>query len=202
MTEFIVHVVEDDKPLQQILTLLFEDVGWQVKLYDSATDFLNNVPTTGCCVFDVRLRGGKSGLRIHDELLSRRSDLPVIFLTGHGDISMAVQAMKKGAFHFLTKPFRNQELIETISECFIRHEATAVGEKLAEVKERFSELTKREREILDYICHGDPNKEIARSLDISIHTVEVHRANILKKMRSRTTAHLVSTVIRAKLIDI
>ena len=182
--EHIVYLVDDDEALRDSLVWLLESQGFQVAAYASAEDFLANwqPDLSGCLLLDVRMPG-MNGLELHERLKARFSTLPVIFITGHGDVPMAVSALKGGAADFIEKPFNDADLLRLVSQCLSRErEEGARRRQGAEVSRRPAQLTVREREVLDLIIAGKLNKQIADTLGISIKTVEVHRARVMEKM--------------------
>jgi FixJ family two-component response regulator len=191
--ESVVFVIDDDASVRDSLRSLFESVDLNVKLFGSTDDFLQSErPDVPCClVLDVRLPG-RSGLEFQDELANSGTDMPIIFLTGHGDIPMSVQAMKAGAVEFLTKPCRDQDLLDAVRLSLARDQERREGEKhLTEIKTHFATLTAREREVMGLVAAGLLNKQIAGEMDISEVTVKMHRGNIMRKMRARSLADLV-----------
>jgi len=199
MTEPSVHIVDDDEAMRDSLKWLLESRGLKVELYPSAEAFLHVFDTSfcGCLVLDVRMPG-MNGLDLHQELQACASTLPVIFITGHGDMPMAVSALKKGAADFIEKPFNDQDMLRLIESCMKQDRAAAV--KRAEnafVAQRLDSLTQREREVLVLIVDGKLNKQIADDLGISIKTVEAHRANIMEKLNANTVADLLKIALGA-----
>jgi FixJ family two-component response regulator len=191
--ESVVYVIDDDASVRDSLKSLFGSVGLHVELFESADDFLQiQHPDVACClVLDVRLPG-LSGLEFQSELGMTGTDLPIIFMTGHGDIPMTVQAMKAGAVEFLTKPCRDQELLDAVRLAIERDRARRKDEKnMTVLKSQFASLTARENEILGFVTSGLLNKQIAAELGISVVTVKMHRGNIMRKMRARSLADLV-----------
>ena len=191
--ESVVYVIDDDASVRDSLKSLFGSVGLHVELFGSADDFLQvQHPDVACClVLDVRLPG-LSGLEFQSELAKAGTDLPIIFMTGHGDIPMTVQAMKAGAVEFLTKPCRDQELLDAVRLAIERDRARRKDEKnMTVLKSQFASLTARENEILGFVTSGLLNKQIAAELGISVVTVKMHRGNIMRKMRARSLADLV-----------
>ena len=189
----IVFVVDDDAPTRQALARLFYSVQLRVEVFASAQEFLQSkrpdVP--GCLVLDVRLPG-LSGLDFQTELTNTDIQIPIVFITGHGDIPMSVRAMKAGAVDFLLKPFRDQDLLDAVASAIQRDQARRDGEKMiADVRMRFSSLTPREREIMALVASGLLSKQIAAQIDVSEITVKVHRSHLMKKMGARTVADLV-----------
>ena len=189
----IVFVVDDDVSVRESLRDLLESVGLRVQVFESADAFLTSrLPdVASCLVLDVRLPG-RSGLEFQAELTKAGISLPIIFITGHGDIPMSVRAMKSGAVEFLTKPFRDQDLLEAVRAAIERDRARREQESsIAALKTRFGSLTAREKEVIGYVSAGFLNKQIAAEMSISEVTVKVHRRNIMQKMNARSLAELV-----------
>ena len=191
--ESIVYVIDDDRSVREAIESLIRSVGMTVKTFASAQEFKAvarpNVPS--CLVLDVRMPG-LSGLDLQRELVDGGMRIPVIFITGHGDIPMSVRAMKAGAVEFLTKPFRDQDLLDAISEAIESDRAERL--QLAEITEfqrRFEQLTPREREVMDLVVKGLLNKQIAVNLKISEITVKLHRHQVMEKMKAQSLADLV-----------
>ena len=183
-----VLVVDDDPDLRASLGRLLRSVGIDTQLFASIPDFLKFDPPDGpaCLVLDVRLPG-QSGLDFQRELAAANRELPIIFITGHGDIPMSVQAMKGGAIEFLTKPFRDQELLDAIQLGLSRDRAQRENQKaLAALRERFESLSPREREIMVQVAHGRLSKQIAGDIGIAEATVKVHRSRLMHKMKARS----------------
>ena len=188
-----IYVVDDDDSMRQAVALLLRTVGYTPVVYARPAEFLAKYDPEqhGCLVLDIRMPE-MSGLEVQQQLNRAGSLLPVIFITGHGDIPMAVQAMKDGAYDFLTKPFRDQDLLDRINSALKQDaENRAAVERLADLKRREESLTPREREVLTLIVDGKANKVIAIDLNLSERTVEIHRANVMEKMGARSVAHLV-----------
>jgi len=188
-----VYIVDDDDGMRRALTVLMSTVGYNAVAYERPGEFLQKLDPNqpGCLVLDVRMPE-MSGLEVQQQLNRNGSMLPVILITGHGDIPMAVQAMKDGAFEFLQKPFRDQELIDGINRALQKDaENRQVLERNAEVKRRIATLTPREREVMAMVVDGRANKVIAIDLGLSERTVEIHRANVMDKMKAQSVAHLV-----------
>ena len=189
----VVFVVDDDLAMREALQDLLASVGMDVRVFASTQEFMQaqRPDAPGCLVLDVRLPGA-SGLTFQEELLRAGVDLPVIFITGHGDIPMTVRAMKAGAVEFLSKPFRDQELLDAIDSAIERHRGQR-GERavVAQLRQRFATLTQREREVMALVSAGRVNKQIAADLGISEATVKVHRGQIMRKMQTRSLAQLV-----------
>ena len=189
----IVYIVDDDQAIRHAMGLLLNSVGLHHEVFTSADEFLekHSGNNNGCLVLDIRMPG-LSGLELQQKLIEMDSSLPIIFISGHGDIPMAVEAMQKGAFDFIQKPFRDQELLDRISEALnTARMREAVREQKLDVQERINTLTKREHEVLDLVVTGKPNKIIAHELGVSQRTIEIHRARVMEKMRARSLAELV-----------
>ena len=189
----VVFVVDDDPSVRRAIKRLVESVGLQVELFASPQEFLQawrrDVP--GCLVLDIRLPG-KSGLDFQRELAEANISIPIIFITAHGDIPMTVRAMKSGAVEFLTKPFRDQDLLDAIQLALERDSARRKQEsEMATLRERYESLTPREREILPLVVSGLLNKQIAANLGTSEATVKVHRSQLMRKMGADSLADLV-----------
>ncbi|MEY6433267.1 response regulator transcription factor [Thioalkalicoccus limnaeus] len=189
-----VFVVDDDEAMRSSLKWLIESVGLRVRTYDSARAFLASyVPEggTGCLLLDVRMPG-MSGLELQGYLARADITLPVIIITGHGDIAMAVRAMKAGALDFIEKPFNDEALINSIRRG-LDYDATQRAQRLrrAEIATRLGQLTPREHEVMNLVTDGKSNKEIAATLGVSAKTVEAHRARVMDKMQARSLADLV-----------
>lgn len=195
-----IYIVDDDEALRDSLVWLLESSGHHVRAYESAEAFLGlyNAAMTGCLVLDVRMPG-MSGLELFEELKRRHCTLPVIFITGHGDVPMAVSAVKKGAVDFIEKPFSERDMLGLIGECLAaEQQSRGKRQHEAETARRLHHLTQREREVLDLIIAGKLNKQIADVLGISIKTVEVHRARVMEKMEANSLAELVQNVLAAE----
>jgi len=196
-TEQQIYVVDDDEAVRDAISMLLETVGIAHRVYDSATAFLEDYTPDlpGCLVLDIRMPG-ISGLELQEELGRRQSTLPIIFITGHGDIPMAVDAMRKGAVDFIKKPFRDQDLLDRIHEA-LEHDARGQQRRAAnsELHSQYESLSPRERQVFERVAKGQANKVIAIELSISERTVEIHRAQVMKKMHARTLAQLVRSKI-------
>ena len=189
----VVFVIDDDESVRTSLKSLFESIGLHVQLFGSADAFLRSErPDVACClVLDVRLPG-LSGIEFQSELAKAGIDIPIIFLTGHGDIPMTVQAMKAGAIEFLTKPCRDQELLDAVRLAIERHRARRKdGQHRSILRDQFASLSPREKEVVALVTAGLLNKQIAAELKISEVTVKMHRGNIMRKMQARSLADLV-----------
>ncbi|NOX69679.1 MAG: response regulator transcription factor [Gammaproteobacteria bacterium] len=188
-----VYVVDDDQAIRHAMELLMRSVGLDYEIFHSADQFLERYTDefAGCLVLDIRMPG-LGGLELQQKLLELDSSLPIIFITGHGDVPMAVEAMQKGAVDFIQKPFRDQELLDRIGEALKSdREMRSAREEKAEVSARLEKLTKREHEVLDLVVTGKPNKIIAYELGVSQRTVEIHRARVMEKMEAKSLADLV-----------
>ena len=192
----VVFVVDDDPSIRSTLTFLLNSVGLAVESFESADGFLQRkLPDApSCLVLDVRLRG-LSGLEFQRELAARNIRIPVIFLTGHGDIPMTVRAMKNGAVEFLTKPFRDQDLLDAIRVALERDRGQREEEKeITELRQRFESLTPREREVISMVVTGMLNKQVAVQLGTAENTVKVHRSRAMEKMHAQSLADLVRMI--------
>ena len=189
----IVYIVDDDDGMRRALTVLMTTVGYEPVAFARPSDFLQKYDRAraSCLVLDVRMPE-MSGLEVQQHLNRSGSMLPVILVSGHGDIPMAVQAMKDGAFDFLQKPFRDQDLLDRINGALkLDAENRASVDRMADLKQRSDSLTPREREVMALVVDGKANKVIAIDLGLSERTVEIHRANVMEKMGARSVAHLV-----------
>ena len=189
----VVYVVDDDPSIRDALDSLIRSVGFRAQTFASAQDFLKSArpDAPGCLVLDVRLPG-LSGLDLQRELARVDIRIPIIFITGHGDIPMSVSAMKAGAVEFLTKPFRDQDLLDAIQAAVERDRASQEGRaELAELRSRHRSLTPREREVMQHVVSGLLNKQIAGELGTSEVTVKLHRGQAMHKMRAASLADLV-----------
>lgn len=192
-----VFVVDDDDAVRSALRLLLKSVGLAAVTYASAQEFLDAYDPTrpGCVILDVRMPG-MSGLELQEQLNLRGATIPVIFITGHGDIPMAVEAMQHGAFDFLQKPFRDQELLDRVQRALEKDRAVRESLRASErIRERYETLTPREREVLRLVTAGKPNKIMAADLGVSQRTVEIHRARVMEKMGADSLAQLVRMVM-------
>jgi two-component system, LuxR family, response regulator TtrR len=201
----MVYVVDDDEAVRDSLRWLLEGQGFRVTAFESADRFLASLPADvsgtvpGCLILDVRMPG-MTGTELHDELIRRGVEIPLIFITGHGSVPMAVSSMKKGAVDFLEKPFNDEQLCMLVASAFQRTRDDGSKSVLAKrAQELLARLTPREDQVLERIVAGRLNKQIADDLDISIKTVEAHRANIMDKIEARTMADLMKTALAARL---
>ena len=201
--EAVVTVVDDDASLRAALKELFESVGLEVRLYASAGAFLEApIPdTTSCLVLDVRLPG-MSGIKVQEELSKAGADLPIVFVTGHGDVPIAVRAMKAGAIDFLTKPFRSQDLLDAVFAALERDNARRKMHQLhSAIRDYYRSLSRRERQVIARVAAGKLNKQIAAELGLSEVTVKVHRANAMRKMHATTLPHLIKMLEKVEQCD-
>ena len=194
MTESsMVYVVDDDPAVRDSVGMLLDTVGLNHVEFDSAQAFLDASPAeaSGVLVLDIRMPG-MSGLDLQQELVKQGSSIPIVFITGHGDVPMAVEAMKRGAVDFIRKPFRDQELLNRINEALaLGEERRARSKGLSDATERVARLTPREKEVFERVATGQANKVIAIELGISERTVEIHRSQAMHKTESKTLADLV-----------
>jgi FixJ family two-component response regulator len=195
-----VLVVDDDASVRKALTRLIQSAGLKVKAFASAREFLDQAPPEGlaCLVLDVRMPG-LNGLDLQAEMTARNLQTPIIFLTGHGDVPLSVKAMKGGALDFLTKPFKDKDLLGVIKEALQKDARLQVAQmEKAEIQGRIRSLTPREREVLFLVVKGKMNKEIADALGTAERTVKVHRGRVMHKMQVQSVAELVRTVARVQ----
>lgn len=190
-------VIDDDEAVRGSLRLLLRSVKLPVAVYASAQEFLPkySVDQPGCLIVDVRMPG-MSGLELQEQLNLCGAMIPVIFITGHGDISMAVEAMRHGAFDFLPKPFRDQDLLDRVHKALEKDAKNR--QEIAQtdrIRELFESLTPREREVLELVTSGNPNKVMAADLGVSQRTIEIHRARVMEKMHANSLAQLVRMVL-------
>jgi len=197
----VVFVVDDDASVREAISSLIKSVGLNVETFETAQDFLQSkrpdVP--GCMVLDVRLPG-LSGLDLQRELAAHAIKLPIIFITGYGDVPMSVRAIKAGAVEFLTKPFRDQDLLDAIQQAVTRdRDSRHEQREMTKLSQRFGSLTAREREVLDLVAAGLLNKQIAGELGVSEITVKIHRGQVMKKMGAGSLAELIKMTERLKI---
>lgn len=201
MSRQIVHIVDDDNDVRESLALLLATEGFESALYPSAASFLDALTTDlkGCLLLDVKMPH-MDGLEMQEVLRKRRVELPVIFMSGHGNIPTSVKALKGGALDFLEKPFDRGILFERIREAFLLDEENWVRrQENQSIFERYRSLTPREQEVFDQVIRGQSNKGIARDLDISHRTVELHRTRMMSKMQVKNVADLVAMALQSGL---
>lgn len=193
-----IFIVEDDDAVRESLQLVLESLGHTVSAFPSAGAFLEqfNSDLAGCLVLDIRMPG-MNGMELQRKLNDSNSMLPIIFVTGHGDVPMAVEAMQQGAFDFIQKPYREQELLEKIERALAldKENRESLQQRQA-ILAHLQELTPREMDVLLLMIEGKANKVIAADLDISQRTVEIHRARVMEKLRANSLAHLVRMVMQ------
>ena len=199
--EWQIHLVDDDAAFRRSLVFLLESMGWPVQAHASAADYLDaGLPAleqTGCLLLDVRMPG-MSGLELQQALIARGCHLPIVFITGHGDVELAVQAMKRGAFDFLEKPFKDQRLLDVVSAALRQREADLVSsERAQQAGARLARLSPREAEVARLVAQGRPNKLVARELDISEKTVHIHRQHVMEKAEVGSAAELARLMLQA-----
>ncbi len=200
MAEPTIFIVDDDPAIRDSLSWLIETVGYPVRTYASAQDFLDayDPDSPGCLILDVRLPG-MSGLQLQQKMRADDINLPVIIISGHGDVPMAVKAMQQGAQVFLEKPFRDQELLDNIQEAVETDARNREKDSAsASVITCIESLTPREKEIMELMVSGNPNRKIAEQCGISVKTVEVHRARVMEKMNTKSLPELVQMVLSLK----
>ena len=191
--EPVVLVVEDDKSLRGVISSLLRSVGLRVETFSSAAAFLDATlpPDAGCLILDIRLPG-RSGLDLQADLLKEDIRIPIIFVSGHGDVPMTVRAMKAGAVDFLTKPFRHQDLLDAVTVALDLDRRRREDEKkVSTLQTRFKSLTNREQEVMGYVTSGLMNKQIAHEVSLAEITVKIHRSNVMRKMGAKSFAELV-----------
>lgn len=194
-----IHIVDDDPNMRKYLSDLVKTIHYKSRTYESANDFLESYTDEGygCLVLDLRLPG-ISGLELQQQLAANNIDLPVIMISGFGDISTVVKAMKSGILDFLEKPFKSQDLLDRIYNAANKHKADRLkNNSQNQTLERINSLTNREKEVMTFVIAGKLNRDIAKELEISVKTVEVHRANVMEKMGVSSVADLVRTYIEA-----
>ena len=200
MNQATAHIVDDDAAIRDALSWLLRSRGVPAQTWESGEAFLAAVSgdTRGCVVLDIRMEG-MSGIEVFEQLLGRGYTIPVIFLTGHGDVPLAVTALKGGAFDFVEKPFNGNHLVDRIIEAMRKDQAQRQKrEEEAGVSARLAQLTAREREVMERILAGDYNKTIAETLGISVRTVEVHRSHVFEKMEVRSAVELAQLLSSAR----
>ncbi len=195
-----IHIIDDDPSMLEYLSTLVKTINYKSKTYNNASDFLNTYTDDGlgCLVLDMRLPG-ISGLELQQQLAGNNIDLPVIMISGFGDVSTAVKAMKAGVLDFLEKPFKGQELLDLIHNAVKKHKVDRKkNSNQNKTLKRINSLTKREKEVMELVVSGMINKDIAKQLEISIKTVEVHRANVMDKMAVTSVTDLVRMSLEVK----
>lgn len=193
-----VCIVDDDRAVRDSMLMMLKTAGYAVKAFASAEEFLNEYVSeeTGCLILDVRMPG-KSGLELQELLTSRQSRVPVIFVSGHGDVPVSVRAIKGGALDFLEKPFSRETLLRRVQEALeIATRRRESEQDRQHLQQRFDKLTSREREVLMHVVAGRRNKEIAKLLEISHRTVELHRTRMMEKMSAHSLPELISIAVR------
>jgi len=201
--ESTVYVIDDDPAMRDSLEFLLDSAGFKVTLFETATNFLERLPELpfGCVVSDVRMPG-IDGMDLLRQLKSNRTSLPVIIMTGHGDIPLAVEAIKLGALDFLEKPFEDERLVGAIRGALKRGaDAARSDSEASDLAARIASLSPRERQVMDGLVAGLSNKLIARDYDISPRTIEVYRANVMTKMQARSLSELVRLALRAGILE-
>lgn len=192
-----VYIVDDDEAVRDSLQWLLEGKDYRVRCFESAEVFLSRYDAreVACLIADIRM-GGMTGMELQDRLIERQSPLPIVFITGHGDVPMAVESMKKGALDFIQKPFNEEQLVNLVDLMLERAQETfAVQQQVATREALLGKLTTRESQVLERIVAGRLNKQIADDLGISIKTVEAHRANIMEKLSANTVADLLKIAL-------
>jgi FixJ family two-component response regulator len=189
----IVYVVDDDESMRDAVGMLLRSVGFRVEVFASADEFLAfqmpDVPS--CLILDVRLKG-QSGLAVQEQIAAGELRVPIIFMTAHGDIAMSVKAMKAGAMDFLAKPFRDQDMLDTVATALGKDEVRREADRsVADLRRCYASLTPREREVMAFVASGLMNKQIAAEMNLSEITVKIHRGQAMKKMESRSLADFV-----------
>lgn len=200
---FVVHIVDDDEAVRQSLAFLLSTAGTPVRVYESATAFLEALPSLqrGCLITDVRMPD-MTGIELLQRLRSKSIDLPVIVITGHGDIPLAVEAMKSGAIDFIEKPFAEESILKAVRAAAERAKSKRrQSEDEAAVAARLASLSERERQVLDGLIAGNANKTIAHDLGISPRTVEVYRANVMDKMQAKSLSELIRMTLSLPTLD-
>ena len=196
----VIHIVDDDAAFRRSLIFLLESLGWSVVAHASAAEFIAACPVPpadfGCLVLDIRMPG-MNGLELQQALRARGWTPAVVFMTGHGDVELAVQAMKQGAFDFLEKPFRDQALLDTVAAAVRHGSAERIAtQRREQARSLLDRLTPREREVARLVAFGQPNKQVARDLAISEKTVHVHRQHVMEKVEVGSAAELARLMLR------
>ncbi|MCB1616204.1 MAG: response regulator transcription factor [Pseudomonadales bacterium] len=196
----VVFIVDDDDAVRESLAFLMKSINQPAETFSSAQEFLDayNGEKGGCLLLDIRMPG-MSGLDLQAKMKELHILLPIIFITGHGDVPMAVKAIQDGAADFILKPFRDQELIDRIQEVLVEDAENRAGLlEQSEILKRMETLTEREKEVMEQVVAGKANKVVAIDLNVSQRTVEIHRANVMEKMKAKSLAQLVRLVIKAR----
>lgn len=194
----LVCVVDDDRAVRDSMLMMLKSAGFSTRAFASAEEFLNEFEpdVTGCVILDVRMPG-KSGMELQDQLNSLRLSVPIIFVSGHGDVPISVRAIKGGALDFLEKPFSREKLLAAVQQALeISERERRLEHGRKDLFARLDSLTPREREVLEHVVAGRQNKEIAKLLDISFRTVELHRTRMMEKMSARSLPELVAIAVR------
>ncbi len=199
-SKYFIYIVDDNPAVRDAIRFLVQQVGLNPKVFSSAQDFLDffKAEMRGCLVLDIRMPG-MSGLDLQEQLATLGANIPVIIITGHGDVPITVRAMKSGAFEFLQKPFNDQVLLDTIQAALVKYDTIWQEEdKRLEASKSLAVLTKREREVLELLKNGKSNKLIARELSLSVRTIEGYRANITDKLGAKSLGALIDMVIKSE----
>lgn len=194
----VVHIVDDDESVRESLSWLIESIGLEARCYSSAIEFQSAEVSDGpgCLILDVRMPG-ISGLDLQEKMNGSKLTLPIIIVTGHADVPMAIRAMKNGAFDFIEKPYNDQHLLDRVQEAIERSKISHnEGIQARDTLKRIEKLTPREAEVLELVTEGKSNKQIANILDLSVKTVETHRANVMAKMRADSLPVLIRQVMK------
>lgn len=201
-TKPLIYIVDDDPSIRDMIELMVDSVGYDYRSFEDASSFLGEFEDVhGCLLLDIRMPG-MSGMMLQEKLNEQRAMIPIIFITGHGDITMAVEAMQHGAFDFMEKPFREFDLLSKIDKALAQDEQNRVDLTMQqEICERIATLTKREKEVMELVAKGLANKVIAIDLNIAQGTVEIHRSRIMSKMKARSLAHLMRMLMVAGELD-
>ncbi|MFM2480662.1 response regulator transcription factor [Celerinatantimonas sp. YJH-8] len=198
----LIYIVDDDPSIRDMIELMIDSVGYEYRSFEDANSFLAGFEDVhGCLLLDIRMPG-MSGMMLQERLNERRVMIPIIFITGHGDITMAVEAMQRGAFDFMEKPFREFDLLSKIEKALAQDQQNRLDLTMQqEISERIDSLTKREKEVMGLVAKGLANKVIAIDLNIAQGTVEIHRSRIMSKMKARSLAHLMRMLMVAGELD-
>lgn len=197
-TKPLIYIVDDDPSIRDMIELMVDSVGYDYRSFEDASSFLGEFEDVhGCLLLDIRMPG-MSGMMLQEKLNEQRAMIPIILITGHGNITMAVEAMQHGAFDFMEKPFREFDLLSKIDKALAQDEQNRVDLTMQqEICERIATLTKREKEVMELVAKGLANKVIAIDLNIAQGTVEIHRSRIMSKMKARSLAHLMRMLMVA-----